>query len=913
MRLRLATFVSLLSGFVALGYEILWARRLADIIGATALASSLVVGVFFLALAAGAVWIGPRVSRHASPWRLYGLLELGILLAILPSFFGEHISGFLAQAFGPVLLHPRAGIAVKALLAVVFVGPPSFFMGGTLPALGQAAVVAGRLGREGNAIYGVNTLGGAAGILVTTFAFIPALGLRGAFLALMAFSLVLAVLGLRIGRKPRIAHGVAAATAAQPAAGRTASPRGRGEKKPLDPGNECTASWTPGVGAWSWIALLSGFIVLGYEILALHLFSQVLHNSSYTFASVLVVVIAALSVGALVTQRSVIDERRAWQQLALVLLLAACSTAILSRFFVMSTGGMTPFGGGAGGFWIYIARVLGSAALVLGPPFVLAGWVFPLVLAGAGAAQLRAIGPSTARAASRPSVHEAADSIGTTWGRLLGMNAAGALLGLLCANHLAMPGLGLWGSLAAWCLLILAAGVVTTARLPDRRPRLFLFGLAGAAVVLLTLAAPWSLPAAHLDPGERIVAWRSGSAGVSAVIEQAHDRRIKWNNTYSLGGSANAAQQARMGYLPLLLHPQPRRVAFIGAATGITASAALRDPRLESLTAIELSAQTMQLACEHFRDWNVDLCSHPRARTVVEDGRMYFRATREQFDVVVADLFVPWRSGVANLYAREHFEAVAAHLRPGGIFAQWLPLFQLDARGFWGIATTFCTVFPNAWLAIADFQPANPGVALIGWQTSAPRGTGDTAIVESSSAGGSQLGPDANILAQRCRELGAVPELREPLLRDPSGVALFLVGPVRPALPPNIPIMTLDRPWLADHAPRVQRQQPPRFFVGSELVAALQHVARQTPAGPLRSHVLLGQQIYAFCDVFEREGLQRAMGWYDANVTAALPRAFAVPNASTMSWPFSEQPGMFLIRRAFAQAKATTAAPAHTP
>ena len=49
-QLRLATLVAFVSGFVALGYEILWARRLADIIGATALASSLVVGVFFLVM-----------------------------------------------------------------------------------------------------------------------------------------------------------------------------------------------------------------------------------------------------------------------------------------------------------------------------------------------------------------------------------------------------------------------------------------------------------------------------------------------------------------------------------------------------------------------------------------------------------------------------------------------------------------------------------------------------------------------------------------------------------------------------------------------------------------------------------------------------------------------------------------------
>ena len=858
MQLRRAGAVACLSGFVALGYEILWARRLSDIIGATALASSLVVGVFFLSLAAGAARLGPLASRHPSPWRLYGWLELGILGCILPSFFGEQLSGLLARAFGAVLLLPIAGAAVKGCLAAAFVAPPAFLMGGALPALGQAVVSADRLGREGNTLYGLNTLGGAAGVLVTTFFLVPRLGMRGGFLLLMLGSLVLAGLGFYGAR----------------AAGAPAAPRLPASSSAPRPPE--SASWAASVRAWGLVAALSGFIVLGLEVLALHLFSQVLHNSSYTFASVLVVVIAALVVGPLVLQRADLDERRAWRRVGLVLLLAACVTAVLPRFFVAATQDMSPFGGGTGGFATYIARILGSAALVIGPPFVLAGWIFPLVLAGAGAAL-------AASSSNR-------DTVGRTWGGLLGMNAAGALLGLVTANHLAMPALGLWGSLLAWCVVLLASGLLVAWR---TLPRYVVLGLAGLACVLLAATSPWSLPVAHLAPGERILSWRAGPAGVSAVLEQHGDRRIKWNNTYSLGGSANAAQQARLGYLPLLLHPAPRKTAFIGSATGITASAALRDPLQEELTAIELSGQTMRLACEQFRPWNADLCAHPRARAVVEDGRMFFRATRDSFDVVVGDLFVPWRSGAANLYTQEHFRSVRAHLRPGGIFAQWLPLFQLDAVGFWGIAATFCAEFPNAWLAIADFQPGNPAVALIGWR---------------DDGGGAVLGPDLAVLTRRCAVLGASPALREPLLADPAGVALFLVGPVRPALPAGVPLLTLDRPWLADHAPRVQRSRPSRFFTGPELVATLQHIGRGAPPGPLRPFMQLGQQLYAFSDVMERQGPQAAAVWYERNVTAPLPgRLFLVPQPERMSWPFSQQAGMFLLRRAHAEARAGAA------
>jgi spermidine synthase len=617
------------------------------------------------------------------------------------------------------------------------------------------------------------------------------------------------------------------------------------------------------------MAALSGFIVLGLEILALHLFSQVLHNSSYTFASVLVVVIAALTVGALVTQAWELDARTAWNRLGVVLLLTACAAAFLPRLFFLLTGGMTPFGSGQGGFTFYILRILGSAALVLGPPFILAGWMFPLVLAGAGGS--------------------GKGGTGAVWGRLLGVNAAGALLGLLTANHVAMPLLGLWKSLLVWCLIILMAAFwVMRLRSTSRR---LSFSLVAAALLILLVTRPWSLPVTHLDAGERVVAWQAGPDGVAAVIDQGANRRIKWNNTYSLGGSANAAQQARMGYLPLLLHPQPRRVAFVGSATGITSSSALRDPAVESLTAVELSALTMQLACDYFGNWNENLCANGRTRTVVEDGRLFLRATRDSFDVIVGDLFVPWRSGVANLYTQEHFETVRSRLQPGGIFAQWLPLFQLDAEGFWGIAATFVSVFPNAWLAIADFQPLNPGVALIGWRD------------ESASRGTS--GPDARILAQRCAELGSLPALREPMLRHPAGVAMFLVGPVAPVIPSQAQRMTVDRPWLADHAPRVQRAMPPRFFVGGDLVVALQRIARHAPEDPLRPSINLGQQLYAFSLIMESEGPQRAATWYQQNVRTPLPsQVFVVPQALRMSWPFTEQTGVFLLRRAQAEARA---------
>ena len=506
-------------------------------------------------------------------------------------------------------------------------------------------------------------------------------------------------------------------------------------------GAAATPAARPLFGQRGWLALafVSGFNVLGLEILAIHLCSQVLHNSTYTFATVLVVVIASLAVGAFIVQRLRLDGARAAAAAALVLLLTACAAALVPRVFVALTNGLQPFGGGVASIGGYVLRILGLGAVVLCPVFVLAGWVFPLVLSGV---------ESTQRAS-------ADSAVGALWGRLLGANAAGALTGLVVASFIALPALGLWLSFTLWSVIAFAVAAFVAPRTqPQRRARVRLAIAAAATIVALLAGFPAGLPVAALRPGDVLLDVRAGADGIAAAValqsdapDMPPDRRIKLNNTYSLGGTANAAQQFRMGLLPLLLHPQPRRAGYIGIATGITVAAGLRDPAVERVTAVELSPEVTALACQYFADANANLCTDPRARIVVEDGRLFFRATRDTFDVVVGDLFVPWQAGTANLYTREHFEAVRAHLAPGGLFAQWLPLFQLDPVGYFGIAATFTAVFPNAWIAVSDFQPYAPALALIGWR----------------DAGGA---PAAAVLAARCRQVQALQRLAEPMLNQ---------------------------------------------------------------------------------------------------------------------------------------------------
>src|SRR5256885_10077126 len=72
-----------LSGATALIYEVLWARMLGLVFGATTLAVSTVLAAFMGGLALGSTLAGRFASRIKKPISTYGLMEIGIAIYAL--------------------------------------------------------------------------------------------------------------------------------------------------------------------------------------------------------------------------------------------------------------------------------------------------------------------------------------------------------------------------------------------------------------------------------------------------------------------------------------------------------------------------------------------------------------------------------------------------------------------------------------------------------------------------------------------------------------------------------------------------------------------------------------------------------------------------------------------------------------
>jgi spermidine synthase len=497
------------------------------------------------------------------------------------------------------------------------------------------------------------------------------------------------------------------------------------------------------------LAFLSGLLTLAFEALAVRMLSQVHENSIHAFAVVLAVFLIALAGGAAGARAILRRGSRTSRLLGIAWMGAGVCLAIVPRLFFRITGGMSFIPGESGG------RLLGIAVICIGPAAILCGAVLPLLMEMAGGEPGRHAGPAL--------------------GRLLGANTAGAIAGPLLATFVLQPRLGLWWSLTAIGLTSAVAGEWAL-RDPRGGRIASLVRLAAIGSVVLMLR-PGDVPRVGIVAGEKLLGMSEGSFGTVAVIEREGQRRIKLDNAYLIGGTASTGEERLQAHLPLLLHPAPRKVAFLGMGTGISAGAALLHP-VEEVTVIEIVPEIIDAARVDFSEANLGIASDPRVHVILDDARHWLAGSRGSFDVIVGDLFVPWRRGESSLLTREQFESARRALAPGGIFCQWVPLYQMSREEFRIVLNTFLDVFPETTLWHGDMNAAEPAIGLI------------------ARAGGAPIDPAS--ADARGRELARRLDPANPYLSDPAGLWLHLIGPIDRVDPwiAGARINRDDRPWI---------------------------------------------------------------------------------------------------------------------
>jgi len=200
---RLVFWGFALSGFVALGYEVIWTRLLTMTLKLTTTQSlSTILVTFLLGLAAGGAIAARFVDRFKGRVAAFGVIELLLGLFGLVSMAAIGAIPSIVATLGPV--YSWWGHLTRLFVvafAVMFV--PTFLMGMLLPIVGKLRVLGlGSLGRRIGDVYAVNTAGAIFGAFVAGFVLIPFLGTQAGLQLLAGLNLALGAVVLFLASYP---------------------------------------------------------------------------------------------------------------------------------------------------------------------------------------------------------------------------------------------------------------------------------------------------------------------------------------------------------------------------------------------------------------------------------------------------------------------------------------------------------------------------------------------------------------------------------------------------------------------------------------------------------------------------------------------------------------------------------------
>jgi spermidine synthase len=681
------------TGGTALILEQVAEKYLSTLLGSSRPAATLVLVVYFAGLALGAA-LCPKTTVSA-PRRL-AALELFIaawcaLLALAFFAVDQRLGAWLAAQDSSAF----ALSAGRAAVAVLWLLPPTLAMGAQLPTLAatlrSTPVLAGAsLPR----LYALNLAGACA----FTFVAPPLLfGLIGANGALWFAAGLGALVGLALW------------------AGLPRGPAGNDAPAP-HPAKESggNAATTAVVASFA-----AGFAFFALEVVWFHLIGAGCGASVYTFSLLLGLVLLGLALAG----SSVAGGREAslptlLAGLALTLGVTSAGWPWLGRALASANGLLS-----LEWFWAgELLKTAGVAVLVL-PPAVLLGQIFPRVLRDSG-------------------------GDGARVGRLSFANVLGCVAGALAAGLVFIPQLGAERTLDGIAALAALGALAHWVRTPGRTRALALAGLASVFLLpawdRLELTRGFGVYLADGVPADARLVWfrEDFSAGFVTVTAREDDagRTVKTllqNGKFDANDAGEVPAQVSFGLLAALHAPSTERALVIGAGSGQTA-AIVAQLGFKHLDIAELSPAHIAAARTEFAHLHGGVFDRPDVAVHLEDGRNFLLRARDAYDVIQIEITSLWFAGATNLYSREFYALARARLAPGGALVQWIQLHHLAPREIATILATARAEFPSVavWRAgpqaclIATDGPARLNLPV--WQ----RWLNDPALAAARAAAG---------------------------------------------------------------------------------------------------------------------------------------------------------------------------------
>jgi spermidine synthase len=665
-----ALFLTAVTGFTGLVYEVTWQKYLATLLGADSEATAAVLAIFLGGLSYGYALFG-RLSRRvvervrSDPsarglLSIYGRIEaaIGVYALVFPLLFAvaQAVSLQLPQGYEGVIF--AGDIALCALL----IGPPAVLMGATIPFLTQALTRDLHDATRFHAlVYATNTAGAFVGALAGAFVLIPSLGLNATLGAMGLLNITVGLIFMRLDRN----HTHAAATAE----------------------SQTAATLPKGFALYATVALIGGFSAMALQTIANRIGAVSLGGSEFTFAMVVATFVASIALGSVIvallpTIRGGYLVTSQWIYVAyLLLLLPVVEDAGYWAYVTRAA-----FPGDAEAFHPYHAAVFLRLFAVMLVPLAMSGALLPLLF---------------------HHIRGQVGDLGQAAGRLYSYNTLGSLVGALVAGYAALFWLELHHVYRTLVIASALAALMLTAR---TLPGLRIAAVAAviAVVAITTTAAPWSperlsaglylrrseteLTGAGADAyfasaavgtrDARVLFYDDDPTTSVAVVEMDHAEAgtslsIKVNGKSDGNVPGDNITMGMLALLPALVVDAPRRSFVVGYGTGVTVGELASLDTMQEVVVAEISSAVLE-AAPLFREHNLNADRLDNVRLVRSDAYRALLRSTGQFDVIVSEPSNPWISGVEMLLSTEFLEAARDRLSPRGVYVQWFHIYSMD-------------------------------------------------------------------------------------------------------------------------------------------------------------------------------------------------------------------------------------------
>lgn len=718
------------SGLTGLVYEVLWTRMIVKIIGSAPFAVTIVLTVFMGGLGLGSYIASRTIDRVKDPLkliRIYGILELiigayGILLPLLLILFRPLYAVIYNHMFHLFMGYNLITFLGCFILLII----PVTCMGATLPVLSRFFITRiSYVGTHVGRLYGLNTIGAAAGALLCGFWLIQLLGVWGTLIFAIVLNVIIGSLCILVSsalKKRSTKSGEMTESAVKTR-----------ERKH----HEASDSPIPGIYITSALIVfaVSGFCAMAYEVIWTKLLGLLVGPTTYSFTIVLVTFITGLALGSLFFGW-IGDRNRNIMRLLLATQIAAALFALLASQIL-------------GNSQIFFAKLIYhfkdefTLLAVLKAIIIFIFMFFPTFCLGAAF-------PLVGKIFTRSLAHT-----GRSIGIAYAINSCGAILGSFCAGFILIPMIGkeqgLRFVITLQLVTSLVIGVILLWRTRESMKTWIPLALPSLLVLMLLFPFPqWDRKMISIGkyhrfdrPEIRDVGWLEtlflgrhsfsdhmegeivyfgdGIGGFTTVLKTELD--ILGNVGYALYCSGKPEASSRLdmdtqtlsAHVPMLFHKDPKRVLVVGLASGITAGEVLHYP-IEKLEVIDINRKVVE-ASDFFRPWNGNVLSNPKTELIIQDARAHMELSNRKYDVISSEPSNPWMAGLATLFTKDFFKLVKSRLNDDGVYAQFIHTYQMDWDTFAMVGRTFSQVFPNSLLLRTNPSSLGPDFLLVGFNS----------------------------------------------------------------------------------------------------------------------------------------------------------------------------------------------------